>query len=53
MEPSALARVTGLPAETLVEDDPLLGQPVRHFAAQGGVGAIIHEASLTELGIAL
>jgi malonate decarboxylase beta subunit len=53
MEPSALARVTGLPAGTLVEDDPLLGQPVRHFAAQGGVGAIIHEASLTELGIAL
>jgi biotin-independent malonate decarboxylase gamma subunit len=53
MEPSALARVTGLPAGTLVEDDPLLGQPVRHFAAQGGVGAIIHEASLTELGIVL
>ena len=31
------SRVTGLPAATLIEDDPLLGQPVRHFAAQGGV----------------
>ncbi len=52
MEPSAVARVTGLPAGTLIDDDPLLGQPIRHFAAHGGVNAIISEASLTALGIA-
>ena len=51
MEPSAVARVTGLPAGDLIENDPLLGQPVRHFAAQGGVAAIIDDASLTALGI--
>ncbi|MGE5169978.1 MAG: biotin-independent malonate decarboxylase subunit gamma [Rudaea sp.] len=51
MEPSAVARVTGLPARDLIENDPLLGQPVRHFAAQGGVAAIIPDASLTALGI--
>ena len=51
MEPSAVARVTGLAAGTLIESDPLLGQPVRHFAAQGGVRAIIAEASLAALGI--
>ena len=52
MEPSALARVTGLPAATLIENDPLMGQPVRHFAAQGGVAAVIPEASLAALGLA-
>ena len=51
MEPSAVARVTGLPAGDLIENDPLLGQPVRHLAAQGGVAAIIDDASLTALGI--
>jgi hypothetical protein len=51
MEPSAVARVTGLSAGDLIENDPLLGQPVRHFAAQGGVAAIIDDASLTALGI--
>lgn len=51
MEPSAVARVTGLPAGALIESDPLLGQPVRHLAAQGGVSAIIPEASLVALGI--
>jgi len=51
MEPSAIARVTGLSTGTLIEHDPLLGQPVRHFAAQGGVSAIIAQASLAELGI--
>jgi len=50
MEPSALARVTGLPAATLIEDDPLLGQPVRHLAAQGAVDAVIADASLASLG---
>jgi len=52
MEPSALARVTGVAAESLIEDDPLLGQPVRHFAAHGGVHGVIDEASLAALGIA-
>lgn len=40
MAPEAIARVTRLPAEALaalIEGDALLGQPVRHLAAQGGV----------------
>jgi hypothetical protein len=40
MAPDAIARVTRLPASALaalVEGDPLLGQPVRHLAALGGV----------------
>lgn len=40
MEPQALARVTGMDAGMLaraVDDDPLLGHPVRHFAALGGL----------------
>ena len=41
MEPSAIARVIGHDVATLIEDDPLLGQPVRHFAALGGVEAIV------------
>jgi malonate decarboxylase beta subunit len=46
MEPSAIARVTGLPAASLIEDDPLLGQPVRHLAALGGVDRIVDEAEV-------
>jgi malonate decarboxylase beta subunit len=45
MEPSAIARVTGLPAATLIEDDPLLGHPVRHLAALGGA-SIVDEANV-------
>ncbi|HEY3178104.1 MAG TPA: biotin-independent malonate decarboxylase subunit gamma [Casimicrobiaceae bacterium] len=41
MEPAAIARVTGLDVATLIADDPLLGHPVRHFAALGGVDAIL------------
>ena len=41
MEPAAIARVTGLDVARLIEDDPLLGHPVRHFAALGGVAAIV------------
>ena len=52
MAPAAIARVTGLAAATLVEDDPLLGQPVRHLLAQGGVAAIVPDASLASLGLA-
>jgi biotin-independent malonate decarboxylase beta subunit len=41
MEPGAIARVTGLDTTHMIEDDPLLGQPVRHFEALGGVTAIV------------
>jgi biotin-independent malonate decarboxylase beta subunit len=40
MAPEAIARVTRLPAAALaalIEDDALMGQPVRHLAALGGV----------------
>ena len=43
MAPEAIARVTRLPADalaTLIEEDVLLGQPVRHLAALGGVSRI-------------
>ena len=51
MEPSAIVKVTGLPAGNLIENDSLLGQPVRHFFAQGGVAAIVPDASLASLGL--
>jgi len=51
MEPSAIARVTGLPADDLVENDPLVGHPVRHLQAQGGVAAIVPDASLASIGL--
>jgi len=41
MEPSAIARVTGVDTTKLIDDDPLLGQPVRHLEALGGVSAIV------------
>ena len=50
MEPSAIARVTGIAAADLIENDPLLGQPVRHFAALGGA-TIVRDASLAVLGV--
>jgi biotin-independent malonate decarboxylase beta subunit len=40
MAPDAIARVTRLPAAalaTLIEDDALMGQPMRHLATLGGV----------------
>ena len=43
MEPGAIARVTRLyPAQVaaLIENDPVLGQPVRCFAAWGGIAEI-------------
>jgi malonate decarboxylase beta subunit len=52
MEPAAVTRVTGIAAGSLIEDDPLLGQPIRHLAAQGGVTAIVTQATLPALGIA-
>jgi malonate decarboxylase beta subunit len=49
MEPSAIERVTGLRAATMTEDDPLLGQPVRHLAALGGVAAVVDVDALPPL----
>jgi malonate decarboxylase beta subunit len=45
MAPDAIARVTGVDAARLMEDDPLLGQPVRHFAALGGIRRALSDAS--------
>jgi malonate decarboxylase gamma subunit len=51
MEPAAVARVTGIAAASLIENDPLLGQPVRHFAAQGGVTAVVDPPTLEAMDI--
>lgn len=48
MEPPAIARVTGLDSDrlaALIEDDPVLGHPVRHFAALGGIADLLPDAS--------
>ena len=48
MEPAAIARVLAIPAAqiaALVEDDPMIGQPVRIFAQWGAVTEILPEAS--------
>ena len=50
MEPSTVARVTGIAAADLVENDPLLGQPVRHLVTLGGA-TIVQDATLEALGI--
>jgi malonate decarboxylase beta subunit len=47
MEPAAIARVLALPAAqiaALVENDPLIGQPVRHFAHWGAIAGVLPEA---------
>lgn len=49
MAPAAIARVTGLDAAQRIEDDALLGQPVRHFAALGGVAAVLDAMSPARL----
>lgn len=52
MDPAAIARVTGRDAAelaALIEDDPLVGQPVRHFAAWGGIASILPDASRDRL----
>ena len=53
MEPAAVARVTRLPQGellTLIENDPLLGQPVRHFAGFAGMG-IVADGDLVGRGL--
>jgi len=42
MAPEAIARVTGVAGDG--DDDPMLGQPVRHLQAQGGIDALIDDA---------
>jgi biotin-independent malonate decarboxylase gamma subunit len=52
MEPAAVARVTRLPESelaALIENDPLLGQPVRHFARWGGIAEILPDADPVRL----
>ncbi len=48
MDPAAIARVLAVPASqiaSLVEDDPLVGQPLRNFARWGAVAEILPDAS--------
>jgi biotin-independent malonate decarboxylase gamma subunit len=48
MEPAALARVTRLPQTdlaALIENDPLLGHPVRHFARWAGMADLLPDAN--------
>ena len=45
MGPAAIARVTRVPAAELVENDAMLGHPVRHFAALGGVARMLGDAT--------
>ena len=42
MAPEAIARVTGVAGDG--DDDPMLGQPVRHLAAQGAIDALLDDA---------
>jgi malonate decarboxylase beta subunit len=47
MPPTAIARVTGQDAASLatrIEDDPLVGHPVHHFASWGGIARILQRA---------
>ena len=48
MEAAAIARVTGLDGRMLaarIDDDPLVGHAVRHFAAWSGIAEILPDAS--------
>jgi len=52
MEPAAIARVTGLDAgelAALIESDPLVGAPVRHFGAWGGFDAVLPDLARERL----
>jgi biotin-independent malonate decarboxylase gamma subunit len=54
MEPAAIARVLRIPAsqiDSLVEDDPLLGQPVRNFAQWGAIADVLSDASALRVRI--
>jgi len=52
METAAVARVTRLPESelaALMENDPLLGHPVRHFARWGGIAEILPDVDRERL----
>jgi malonate decarboxylase beta subunit len=49
MNPDALARVTGLDAARAMEDHPLLGHPVRHLVALGGIARLLAQATPAEV----
>ena len=52
MEPAALARVTRLPERelaALIENDPLLGHPVRHFARWAGWDELLPDGDTDRL----
>jgi len=52
METAAVARVTRLPESelaALMENDPLLGRPVRHFARWGGIAEILPDVDRERL----
>jgi biotin-independent malonate decarboxylase beta subunit len=52
MEPSAIARVTRLDPTrlaALIEDDPVMGHDVRHFAAWGAITEIVPETNRERL----
>jgi biotin-independent malonate decarboxylase gamma subunit len=52
MEPGAIARVTRVPEReitALIEDDPLLGHPVRHFAGWSGIAEIVPDVDSDRL----
>jgi malonate decarboxylase beta subunit len=52
MEPAAVARVTRLPEPelaALIDNDSLLGHPVRHFARWGGIAGILPDADPARL----
>ena len=51
MEPAAIARVTGHDVARLLEDDPLLGQPVRHLEAHGGVAGTVPDIAALVAGL--
>jgi hypothetical protein len=52
MEPAAIARVLRIPQQeiaALIDGDPLVGQPVRHFAHWGGIAEILPDADRDRL----
>ena len=52
MEPESIARVTKVPKDeitALIEEDPLLGHPVRHFSGWGGVAEIFPDFNCERL----
>ncbi|HET9046846.1 MAG TPA: biotin-independent malonate decarboxylase subunit gamma, partial [Casimicrobiaceae bacterium] len=51
MDAAAIARVTGRDVAALIEDDPLLGHPVRHFAALGGVLRVVSAAEALDAAL--